>query len=263
LKPKPAFDAVYAVLRPVGSAHAPIERRDANSQIAHQQLIAKTKQGMIDLYFEGDSITRRWGATDYPELLAHWQDHFQGWNAANFGWGGDTTHNILWRLQNGELEGIAPKVIVLQAGTNNLPWNGEANDAAVRDVVGGIEAIIATIRQKAPGSTIVLTAIFPRPQNAALAPTIQQINDQLETLCDGKGIRFLNINDRLTDDRGDFLPGVSRDGLHLEVKGYDVWARALEPIFTEVLGVRSELDHAPPPTGNPSATARAATDASP
>ena len=93
-------------------------------ELAHQQLIAKTKQGTIDIYFEGDSITCRWGATDYPKFLAHWQKQFHGWNAANFGWGGDTTHNILWRLQNGEFDGVSPKIIVLQAGTNNLPWRG-------------------------------------------------------------------------------------------------------------------------------------------
>ena len=134
-RPKPAFDAVYATLRASRAAHAPIERRDPKSRTAHQQLIAKTKQGKIDIYFEGDSITRRWGATDYPRFLARWQRQFHGWNAANFGWGGDTTHNILWRLKNGELDGVSPKIIVLQAGTNNLPWSGPADAAAVADVV--------------------------------------------------------------------------------------------------------------------------------
>ena len=177
LKPKPAFDNVYATLRAPRNVHAPVERRDPKSQLAHQQLIAKTKQGTIDVYFAGDSITRRWGATDYPRFLDHWRSHFQGWNAANFGWGGDTTHHILWRIQNGELDGVSPKVIVLQAGTNNLPSSGPADGAAVADVVGGIKAIVATFRQKAAGATIVLTALFPRPQNKALAPAIEQINE--------------------------------------------------------------------------------------
>ncbi len=255
-RPKAAFDAVYAMLRTPRSVHAAVERPDPNSRVAHQQLIAKTKQGKIDIYFEGDSITRRWGATDYPRLLAHWERHFHGRNAANFGWGGDTTHNILWRLQNGELDGASPKIIVLQAGTNNLPWRGPADAAAVDDVVVGIKAIIATFRKKAPDASIVLTALFPRPQNKTLAPTIERINGQLATLADGKSIRFLNINDRLTDEKGDLLPEVSRDGLHLEEKGYDAWAAALEPIFAELLGPPAEKDQAPPPTGDPSATRR-------
>ena len=82
-------------------ADQPVFRTDPNSLVAHSQLLAKAKQGGIDVYFEGDSITRRWGATDYPDLLANWNQNFFGWNAADFGWGGDQTQNILWRLENG------------------------------------------------------------------------------------------------------------------------------------------------------------------
>ena len=72
------------------------------------------------MYFVGDSITRRWGATDYLDFLAHWKQSFHGWNAANFGWGADSTQHMLWRLQNGELDGVNPKAIVVLAGTNNV-----------------------------------------------------------------------------------------------------------------------------------------------
>ena len=101
-------------------ADQPVARTDQNSIIAHRELLAKSKQGRIDVYFEGDSITRRWGATDYPVLLANWKHNFFGWNAADFGWGADKVENILWRLENGELDGVNPKVIVLLAGTNNV-----------------------------------------------------------------------------------------------------------------------------------------------
>ena len=102
--------------------HDAIPRGDENSRIAHEQLLQKTRQGGIDLYFLGDSITRRWGCSDaqYKPLLENWRKNFYGWNAADFGWGGDTTQNILWRITHGELDGVNPKVIVLQAGTNNL-----------------------------------------------------------------------------------------------------------------------------------------------
>ena len=103
-----------------GPADKAAPRTDQNSMTAHAQLLAKAKQGRIDIYFDGDSIARRWGATDYPELLANWKENFFGWNAGNFGWGADRTQNILWRLENGELDGVNPKVIVLLAGTNNV-----------------------------------------------------------------------------------------------------------------------------------------------
>src|SRR6476661_5530060 len=101
-------------------ADQPASRTDQNSLKAHAQLLEKAKHGRVDIYFEGDSITRRWGATDYPALLANWNQNFFGWNAADFGWGADTIQNILWRLTNGELDGVHPKIIVLLAGTNNV-----------------------------------------------------------------------------------------------------------------------------------------------
>ena len=238
---------------PAKSRHQAIKRTDPNSIAAHEQLLAKAKQGRIDVYFEGDSIMRRWGATDYPKFLAQWKRHFHGRNAANFGWGGDTTQNILWRLQNGELDGVSPKVIVLQAGTNNLPC-----DRICRHQPRSMKSSQASKQssafssQQAPEAAIVLTGVFPRSQNMSLKKTIEQINTQLSKLDDGKKIRFLNINDRLADTEGKLFAGMSSDGLHLEAKGYDVWADALKPILTEIMGPPAAEDQAPPPTGDPS-----------
>lgn len=233
------------------NSYTPMERTDENSKIAHQQLVAKTKQGTIHVYVQGDSITRRWGATDYPKLLAHWNRTFHGWNAANFALGGDNTHHILWRMQNGELEDVSPKVILLQAGTNNLPWTGPAKDTHVDDVVQGIHAIIREFQKRCPGTPIVLTALFPRTQNMQLVPAIEKINERIQRLCDGMQVRWLNINHELADSDGRLKKGVSSDGLHLEAPGYDVWAKALTPILEEILGPRANEDQAPPPTGNP------------
>ena len=230
-----------------------IPRTDANSRLAHEQLVRKAKGGRIDLYFAGDSITRRWGATDYPDLLKHWNQTFHGWNAANFGWGGDTTANILWRMANGELVGVTPKVFVLQAGTNDLPGTGPANPATVPKVVANLRAIIDLFQKQAPDAPVILFGVFPRSQNRALAPAIQSINDDLAKLADGKSIRFVNLNSQLGDARGELLPGMSTDGIHLTEAAYQIWAEALKPILREILGPSAAVDHAPPPTGDPSA----------
>jgi len=87
----------------------------------------------------------------------------------------------------------------------------------------------------------------------ALKPAIDEINQQIATLANGSKIRFLNINDKLADATGRLLPGMARDGLHLEEKGCQVWADALKPILTELLGPPAEEDQAPPATGNPAA----------
>jgi lysophospholipase L1-like esterase len=241
-------------------ADQPVFRTDPNSLVAHGQLLAKAKQGGIDLYFQGDSIARRWGATDYPELLANWNRNFHGWNAADFGWGADRTQNILWRLENGELDGVNPKVIVLLAGTNNVSdplFRGNA-DAKAEDVTRGLEAIVRVIREKAPKATIIVMGIFPRNDNMAMMPVIDRINTNLSRFADGRTVRYLNINGKLAGGDGRLLDGMmnAQDRLHPTVKAYQVWADALKPVLEDLLGPPTTADHAPPPTGDPGASRR-------
>src|SRR5881397_2232828 len=131
----------------------PVPRTDSNSRLAHEQLLGKAKQARIDIYFAGDSITRRWGCSDaqYRELLANWKANFFGWNAANFGWGGDTVQNILWRLENGELDDVNPKIIIILAGTNNV-GRDPGDNAKVADITKGIKALVDLCRKKAPNA---------------------------------------------------------------------------------------------------------------
>ena len=233
-------------------ADVPAPRTDSNSMLAHRQLLEKRTKGRIDVYFVGNSITRRWGATDYPELLANWKSNFFGWNAADFGWGADKIQNMLWRLENGELDGVNPKVIVILAGTNNVGTE-PGGEEKIGDIVRGLRALVDLCRRKAPNATIILTGIFPRNDNAGVVPEINRINAELSRFADGRTIRYLNVNDKLADRDGNLFEGMMGDKLHPTVKGYQVWADALKPVLTELLGPPAATDHAPPPTGDPSA----------
>jgi lysophospholipase L1-like esterase len=240
-------------------ADRPSPRTDQNSMTAHEQLLAKTKQGRIDVYVEGDSIARRWGALDYPDFLANWRSNFSGWNVADFGWGADRIENILWRLENGELDGINPKVIVCLAGTNNV--GARPGDAAkIDNITRGLAALIDTFTRKAPNATIIMTAIFPRNDNMAVVPEINAINRNLAAMADGRRVRYLDVNDKLAGPDGVLFDGMmnARDKLHPTLQGYQVWADGLKPILRELLGPPAAVDLAPPPTGDPSAAARAA-----
>ena len=262
-----ALSSALLLAMMVSVAHAqdgtqPIARGDENSRTAHAQLVEKARRGGIDVYFAGDSITRRWGTSDaqYRDFLDNWTRNFFGWNAANFGWGGDTSQNILWRVIEGELDGIHPKVIVLMGGTNNVggaPRQG-VDGGVVENVVSATRAILDVMRRKAPDATVILMGITPRTDSsggASVMPTIDTINDRLARLADGTKVRYLNINRQLARADGAPLEGVTVDGLHLSVTGYQVWADALKPILTEILGPPAATDHAPPPTGDPSASA--------
>ena len=221
---------------------------------AHEQLVEKAKRGRIDVYFVGDSIARRWGATDYPELLANWTQNFYGWNVGDFGWGADRIENMIWRIDHGELDGVNPKVIVVLAGTNNVGGT-PGGDAKVDDITRGLRALLQRCRDKAPNATVVLTAIFPRNDNMAVMPEIVAINRNLAALADGKATRFLDVNASLADRDGVLFDGMmnAHDKLHPTLKGYQIWADGLKPILTELLGPPATTDAAPPPTGDPSA----------
>jgi lysophospholipase L1-like esterase len=264
--------SVTVVNAQVGSQ--PVARTDENSRIAHAQLLDKARRGGIDVYFEGDSITRRWGTSDaaYRTFFDHWTRSFFGWNAANFGWGGDTVQNILWRLTQGELDGVRPKVIVVMAGTNNVggalrspegsPQGSPEGSAqridwvVVESVANGMKAVLDLMQRQAPDTTIILMGITPRTDSrrgTSMMPTIDAINERYAKLADGRRIRYVNINRQLARDDGGPREGMTVDGLHLSLTGYQVWADALTPIFTELLGPPAATDHAPPATGDPSA----------
>ena len=246
--------------RPADPAAVPAPRTDANSVLAHEQLLAKAKAGGIDLYFLGDSITRRWGCSDaaYAPMLANWNANYHGWNAADFGWGADRVQNILWRIEHGELDGVNPKVIVVLAGTNNIGTR-PGGPAKVADVVAGLTKLLADCREKAPAAKVVLTGIFPRNDGpdggAAVLPEIRQVNDALAKLADGRTVFYVNVNDKLADADGKLRDGTTVDRLHPTVAGYQAWADGLRPVLTQLLGPPAATDHAPPPTGDPTAGA--------
>lgn len=242
---------------PIEPADQPLPRTDANSLQAHEELLAKRKAGTIDVYFMGDSITRRWGTSDpqYADLLANWKQNFTGWNAANFGWGADKTQNMLWRLEHGELDGVNPKVIVLMAGTNNVGRQSPLGDADRRadEVARGVAAVVRELRQRAPKATVIITGITPREDNLDVMPIINRANQQIARLADGKTVRYINFNEQMAFPDGRLRDGMSNDRLHLSAKAYQLWADALKPHLTELLGTPSSVDRAPPPSGDPSA----------
>jgi cephalosporin-C deacetylase len=242
---------------PIEPADQPLPRTDANSRKAHEQLLAKRQAGRIDVYFLGDSITRRWGTSDaqYADLYANWKANFTGWNAGNFGWGGDKTQNMLWRLRHGELDGVNPKVVVLMAGTNNIgrvsPLGAADAEARAADVARGVAAVVSEIRQRAPEATLILTGITPRDDNLEVMPIVNAANERIAKLANGKSVRYININAQLALPDGHLRAGMANDGLHLTPQAYQVWADALKPLFIEILGPPASTDLAPPPTGDP------------
>lgn len=202
----------------------------------HEGFVEIARQGGVDVLFLGDSITDFWRRDD-PKIGGKkiWEAQFAPLRAANFGISGDRTQHVLWRLENGELEGIKPKVVVLMIGTNNIGL--ERDKATVRnttpEVVAGVTAVVNTLRTKLPSAKILLLAIFPRGENLE-DPNRRQVNEvnrSLAKLGDGKNVRFLDLGPKFLAPDGTLPKDIMPDLLHPGEKGYEIWAAAIkEPL---------------------------------
>lgn len=203
-------------LPPLGPATEPRPRDDAR----HQSFLEVARGGQIDLLFVGDSITDWW--RQEQRGLPVWNQYFAPLRAANFGIAGDTTQGVLWRMQNGELEGFKAKLIVLMLGTNNI--NRNAND----DIAEGLRAIINEFRTRQPQAKVLLLGIFPRggPADNPFRASIKAINAKLETFADNKQVFYMDIGDRFLAPDGTLPVEVMPDGLHPNAEGYRIWAEA-------------------------------------
>jgi len=196
----------------------------------HAADVAIAQKGGVDLLFVGDSITEGWEWGDGE----HWKAHFVPLGAANFGIGGDTTQNLLWRLDNGDVGALKPKVVVVLIGTNNL---GREN-ATPAEAARGVEAVVTKLRAAFPNAKIVLHGIFPCDYSptAEVRQRVKDVNSLLARLdgADGKVV-FRDIGPLFLEPDGSILPAVSPDGLHLTPEGYRRWASVLAPLVRELL----------------------------
>ncbi len=216
--PSPAAGAWIATPRPWGTPAWMAQ---------HDAFVARARQGGVDVLFLGDSITHLF-ASRAPDV---WDAEIAPLgNVANFGIDGDRTQFVLWRAENGELDGSGARVVVLMIGTNNLAT------ATPDDVARGIAAIVGVVRAKLPDAIVVLNAILPRgaPDDPARA-RLAAVNARIAALADGDRVRWLDAGAGFLDANGAIDPALMPDGLHPSAAGYEVWAAALRPALLAAL----------------------------
>lgn len=197
------------------------------NQLFNAQL-ARTKQGDIGVIFLGDSLTHNWS----NEGKAVWDEHFVPLKAVNYGLGGDSTRQVLWRLDHGLVEGLAPKLVVVGIGTNNIYQDyNSGNDA---EVAAGIKAVVDAVRAKLPQAKVLVLGILPR-QNSYFCDRIARINALVAKLDDGGSVRFLDVGAGFLEAPGKVKADLYQpDQVHLSVAGYQAFYAAIKPRFDEV-----------------------------
>ena len=199
----------------------------------HEAFVAEAGAGGIDCLLMGDSITDWWRRTA-PDLYAQL---FEPLNCANFGIAGDRTQGVLWRMENGELEGYSPRLMMLMIGTNNLSGRRSTPNTPA-EVAMGIATIVTKFRTTFPDAKVLLLGVFPRgaePTSPYREP-IEQINELIANLDDGEYVRFMDIGQAFLEADGSISAEVMPDGLHPSARGYQIWADAVMPTFQEMMG---------------------------
>lgn len=190
---------------------------------------SKKNADKIRAVFYGDSLTQGWGS----EGKDVFQEHFGKHGAVNYGIGGDSTRQLLYRISHGEIDGITPKVVVLCIGTNNL--YDDANGGSDEEIAKGITTVVQLIQHKLPQTSVLLIGLLPR-QNEWFSGRVRTINGIIAKLDDGKRVRFIDVGDRFVTAPGKVIPKLyHQDQLHLVKQGYETWAMAIKPLFDELM----------------------------
>jgi beta-glucosidase len=245
-----AVNSAFAAVNPcdvkIGSHKAvtPVDRNDRDWwQPRHQAVVERVKQGNVDLLMIGDSITHGWEKSGKPV----WDKYYANRNAVNMGFSGDKTEHVIWRLQNGEIENINPKLAVVMIGTNN-----SAGDYTPEQIADGVKAVVCQLRTKLPNTKILILAIFPRgdseqrkdkTKDASYNEQWKRNDDAVrifKKIADNKMIYFLDINKKFLNKKGELPRDVMSDLLHPGEKGYDIWAKAMEPTIVKLMGEKKK-----------------------
>ena len=205
-----------------------------NWMARHEENVATAKRGGVDILFLGDSITDGWHWDTGGRRI--WEKTFTPRHAANFGIGYDRIQNVLWRVENGELEGISPKVVVLLIGTNN---SGNEDDGKPRnttpEIIAGISNLAHQIEVRLPRTKIILFGVFPRGEkNDPIREQVKAVNAGMAKLANER-IKFMDIGEKFLAADGTLPRGLFPDLLHPNEKGYQIWADALVPVLDEMM----------------------------
>ena len=211
----PAHDAV----KPVPRAGGWMKR--------HESFNKRVAQGDCDVIFIGDSITQGWERNGKDV----WAKFYGERKTVNLGIGGDRTQHVIWRLDNGNLYNIKPKVAVIMIGTNNSGTNSP------QQIADGVEVIVKQLRNKVPETKILLLGIFPRGADASdkKRQVNEQTNEMIAKLDDDKQVHYLDIGPKFLQEDGKLTREIMPDLLHLSPKGYTIWAESIEEKLAALL----------------------------
>lgn len=202
----------------------------------HERILKEAKAMNPEVILIGDSITHHWAGLSSiggEDATPHFKEAFRGKRVLDLGFGWDRIQNMLWRVENGEINGLKPKTIVVLAGTNNMTGTKNARANNAEEIAEGVLNLVKNVKKKYPKAKIVVMGILPRagkndPMRATAKAANKILDERISKLGKKQSIRFLDISDKFVDDTGERIKALYRDSVHLTPAGYAIWADALK-----------------------------------
>lgn len=213
--------------KPVNTATVPSARTEPGILERQAECVRRARETKsANVVWIGDSITQGW---EGPGRAA-WSERLEPLGSLNLGVSGDRTEHVLWRLASAPITHLAPKVVVLLIGTNNLGHETHTCEQTLE----GIRRVIAVLREQAPGARLLVHEIFPRGERFnSMRGDIAQINQALRSAQSAGGYRTLSIGDAWVRADGTIAASDMPDFLHLSAAAYAQWAAAIEPLLRD------------------------------
>lgn len=186
----------------------------------HRDSIARMKAKPPATVVIGGSVVEGWEA--HPES---WSVAFGESASANLGFRGDHGGNVLWRIGNGQLDGIGPGRVIVFSGMDGI--DGETPE----QVLAGTDAICRGIRGKLPATRILVIGVLPRADGKALTADPDTVNHLLQTrLHPRPGIDVFDPGNAFRTPEGTVDARLFADGVLPNAAGYRVLAKALSGV---------------------------------
>ncbi|MDP6942060.1 MAG: GDSL-type esterase/lipase family protein [Planctomycetota bacterium] len=200
-------------------AITPVSRPDSWWQDRHAAQMALAAEAHWDIIFMGDSITQGWESNG----KTIWDANYGSLRALNLGISGDRTQHLLWRVQQGALDGQTPKLVVLNIGTNNSSDNTSA------EIAEGVKTIVKELKHRMPFTNFLVLGIFPRGEypNDRNRQINIGANRLISRMAFDDRVHYLDIGDVFLEEGGRLDPAIMPDFLHLSPEGYRRWAEAI------------------------------------
>ncbi len=167
--------------------------------------------------FVGSSTIRMWSNLDAA---------FPRHTVLNRGFGGSQMSDALFYFDR-LVARYEPSLIVLYEGDNDL-----AEGKTVSQVFSDYTNFLSLVETKLPGTDVALVAVKPSPSRTQVLPQMADLNSRLETLADGRHIRFIDVYGPMLNASNQPRPELFlADMLHMNATGYALWQSIIAPVL--------------------------------